>query len=63
MLLTHQALRAPIEPKLHHIGVGRPHRGKRIIVLIADLDLRVISIEGELLRRLTLDPTKIYQRL
>ena len=49
--------------KLHHIGVGRPHKGKRIIVLIADRDIRVLSVEGELLRRLTLDPTKIYQRL
>ncbi|HVB00391.1 MAG TPA: IS481 family transposase [Acidimicrobiales bacterium] len=49
--------------KLHHIGVGRPHRGKRIIVLIADCDIRVMSTEGELLRKMTLDPSKIYQRL
>ena len=47
--------------KLHHIGVGRAHQGRRIIALIADLDVRVISEEGELLRHLTLDPTKDYQ--
>lgn len=47
--------------KLHHIGVGRAHKGRRIIVLVADLDIRVLSTEGELLRHLTLDPTKDYQ--
>jgi len=49
--------------KLHHIGVGRPHRGQRIIVLVADLDIRVLSTNGELLRHLTLDTTKDYQPL
>ncbi len=47
--------------KLHHIGVGRAHKGRRIIVLVADLDIRVLSVEGELLRHLTLDPSKDYQ--
>ena len=47
--------------KLHHIGVGRPHRGRRIIVLVCELDVRVLSEDGELLRHLTLDPSKDYQ--
>lgn len=47
--------------KLHHIGVGRPHKGRRIIALVLDLDVRVLSEEGELLRHLTLDPTRDYQ--
>lgn len=47
--------------KLHHIGMGRAHRGRRILVLVADLDIRVISEEGELLRHLTLDVTRDYQ--
>jgi transposase InsO family protein len=47
--------------KLHHIGVGRAHKGRRVIVLVADLDIRVLSEEGELLRHLTLDPNKDYQ--
>ena len=42
--------------KLHHVGVGRAHKGRRVIVLVADLDIRVLSEEGELLRHLTLDP-------
>jgi len=49
--------------KLHHIGVGRAHKERRIIVLIADLDIRVLSTEGELLRHLTLDTTRDYQPL
>ena len=48
--------------KLHHIGIGRPHRNKRVLLLIADLNIRVVSAEGELLRELTLDPSRDYQR-
>jgi transposase InsO family protein len=47
--------------RLHHVGVGRAHCGRRVIVLVADLDIRVLSEEGELLRHLTLDPEKDYQ--
>jgi transposase InsO family protein len=47
--------------KLFHIGVGRAHKGRRVIVLIDGLDIRVLSVEGELLRRLTLDPSRSYQ--
>jgi transposase InsO family protein len=48
--------------KLHHIGVGRLHRGKSVILLIDGLDIRIVSQQGEQLRRLTLDPTRDYQR-
>lgn len=47
--------------RLHHVGIGRAHKGIRVIVLIADLDVRVITEEGELLRAFTLDPTRDYQ--
>ena len=47
--------------KLHHIGVGRDYRNRRVIMLIAGLDIRVVTEDGELLRHLTLDPTKNYQ--
>jgi len=48
--------------RLHHIGIGRAHAGTRILMLIHDLDIRVIdAITGELLRQLTLDPTRDYQ--
>ena len=47
--------------RLHHIGIGRVHQGTDIVMLINDLDIRVIATTGELLRHLTLDPTRDYQ--
>jgi transposase InsO family protein len=46
--------------KLHHIGIGRDHRTKRVIILRSGLDVRVITPQGELLRRVTLEPNKLY---
>jgi transposase InsO family protein len=48
--------------KLHHIGLGRQYAGRRVLVLVAGLDIRVLSLNKELLRHLTLDVTKNYQR-
>jgi transposase InsO family protein len=48
--------------RLHHIGVGHAHKGKKVILLVHGLDVRVLSHEGELLRHLTLDPSRDYQR-
>jgi transposase InsO family protein len=47
--------------RLHHIGLGRSRRGTRILLLVADLEVRVLTEDGELLRQLTLDPTRDYQ--
>jgi len=47
--------------RLHHIGVGHAHKGKRVIMLVDGLDVRVVSDDGELLRHLTLDPSRDYQ--
>ena len=49
--------------RLHHIGVGRLHKGARVIMLIDGLDVRIVSDKGQLLRHLTLDPTRDYQPL
>jgi Integrase core domain len=48
--------------KLHHVGVGREHRGKRVLILVADLDVRVIDEDGVMIRHLELDPSVDYQR-
>ncbi len=50
------------DSKLHHIGLGARHRGKAIVLFVADRDVRVVTEDGELLRQLTLDPTRDYQR-
>jgi len=47
--------------RLYHVGVGRRRKGTRVLVLVADLDVRVLTLDGEVLRHLTLDPTKDYQ--
>jgi hypothetical protein len=48
--------------RMHHIGLGRRHAGTPVIVLVADLDIRIIhATTGEILRHLTLDPTRDYQ--
>jgi hypothetical protein len=48
--------------RLHHIGVGRTHAGTHILLLVQDLDIRIIdAATGELLRELTLHPTRGYQ--
>ena len=47
--------------RLHHLGIGRRHAGTRVLVLVADLEIRVITEDGELLRELTLDPDRDYQ--
>ncbi|HET7485924.1 MAG TPA: integrase core domain-containing protein, partial [Solirubrobacterales bacterium] len=50
------------DSKLHHIGIGRAHKGKPVKLLIADRDVRILDPEtGELIRRLTLDPSRDYQ--
>ena len=48
--------------KLYHIGIGRPHAGTRVLLLVQDLHIRVINAAtGELLRELTIDPARNYQ--
>ena len=47
--------------RLHHIGVGREQRGKRVIILRSGLDIQILTPDGEQLRHLTLDPSNDYQ--
>ncbi len=50
---------------MHHLSIGRAHKGQAVILLIDDLDIRVIPVintdTGELLRQLTLNPNTGYQ--
>jgi transposase InsO family protein len=48
--------------RLHHIGVGRTHAGTCVILLVQDLNIRVVNpITGELIRELILNPHIDYQ--
>jgi hypothetical protein len=45
--------------RLYSIGIGRTHARTRVLILVQDLDIRIIdAATGELIRELTLDPTK-----
>lgn len=48
--------------RMHHIGIGRALAGTPVVLIIEDLDIRVINTTtGELIRHLQLDPTRDYQ--
>ncbi|MBI2243427.1 MAG: IS481 family transposase [Nocardioides sp.] len=48
--------------RLHHIGIGRTHARTRVLLLIQDLEIRIVdAATGELLRELVLDPNRDYQ--
>ncbi|WP_328357017.1 IS481 family transposase [Mycobacterium sp. NBC_00419] len=51
-----------VNGRLHHIGVGRIHYRTRVLILVQDLNIRIINAAtGETLRDFTLDPTRDYQ--
>jgi transposase InsO family protein len=48
--------------RLHHIGIGRTYAGTYVLILVEDREIRIVdAATGELLRELTLDPTRDYQ--
>jgi hypothetical protein len=51
-----------VNGRLHHVGIGRTHARTHVLILVQDMHIRVVdAATGELLRQLTLDPTKDYQ--
>jgi transposase InsO family protein len=48
--------------RLHHIGIGRAWAKTSVLMLIRELNIRIITEDtGELIRELTLDTTRDYQ--
>jgi transposase InsO family protein len=47
--------------RLHHLGVGRPYAGWRVVLLVAGREVRILGADGSPLRQLTLDPGHDYQ--
>ena len=51
-----------VNGRLHHIGIGRTHARTPVLLLVHDLHVRVVdAATGELLRELTIDPSRDYQ--
>jgi transposase InsO family protein len=48
--------------RLRHFHVSYKHRGLPVILLVAGDHVRAIAEDGQLLREITLDPTRDYQR-
>ena len=46
------------DSKLFHIAIGRRWKGTPIRLYVADLDVRIVTFDGKLLRQLTLDPAR-----
>jgi transposase InsO family protein len=52
------------ESRLYKIGLGRAYKGRAVRLLTAGREIRVIDSQaGELIRELTLDPSRLYQPL
>ena len=49
--------------RLRHIRIGALHRDKPVRLFVAGAQVRIVTEEGELLRALTIDPTRDYQPL
>jgi len=47
--------------RLHHIGLGRRHAGKTVLILVHDRHVRIITTSGKPLRDFQLDPDRDYQ--
>jgi transposase InsO family protein len=59
--ITNGRVSLRIAGQMHHIGLGRTLDGTRVILLIADLDIRVIhATTGEIIRHLTINPQHRY---
>jgi len=50
------------DSRLRHIGVGHRYKRQPVVLFVADRSVRVVSVEGELLRELVIDPSRDYQR-
>jgi hypothetical protein len=46
-----------------HIGVGRAYAGTRVLLLVSERDVRVLTEDGELRGWADIDPAKGYQAL
>ena len=49
--------------RLRHIRVGAAHKNRKVHLLVADADVRIVTQDGELLRALTLEPNRNYYGL
>ena len=49
--------------RLRHIPVGVAYKNRKVRLFVVGADVRIVTEDGELLRALTIDPTRNYQPL
>jgi hypothetical protein len=49
--------------RLRHIRLGLTHKNRRVRLLVAGADVRIITEDGQLLRAVTLEPKRDYYGL
>ena len=49
--------------QLYHVAVGRVHEARRVFLLVAERNVRIVGIGGDLIREFQLDPRRLYQPL
>ena len=49
--------------RLRHIPVGTAHKNRKVRLLIAGPEVRIVTEDSQLIRTLTMDPTRSYQPL
>jgi transposase InsO family protein len=47
--------------KLRHLGIGRAHRGRHVLLLVHDRDVRVLDTNGQPVAEHHIDPDRTYQ--
>jgi hypothetical protein len=57
---SHGSLTLRYLGRLRHIHLGVQHRNRKVLLLVAGNDLRVVTTDGHLIRHLTLDPDRVY---
>ena len=61
VLLWYDAIAAFVFHGAFHLGLGNRYKGRRVVLLVADRDVRVLNEDGDLLCRFELDPSRDYQ--
>ena len=51
------------DSRLYKIGVGRAWKHTPVRLYVADRNVRIVTHDGQLIRQLTIDPSRIYQPL
>jgi hypothetical protein len=61
-LLAMRECQPALQQPTLQIGLGRAHKGRPVKLLIADQNIRVTDLQGQLIHELTLDPDRIHPR-